>query len=124
MKRLPRLTLAAAALALFSTSFAQNYPTRPVRMMVPFPAGGGSDTMGRIVGAKLSERAHFTEHLRMLDADILEDRMTIEDPLRFTRPWEVSLRYRRVKNLDRLIATGCEHDRNPVVNGRLVIAPP
>ncbi|HEX6003799.1 MAG TPA: tripartite tricarboxylate transporter substrate binding protein [Burkholderiales bacterium] len=56
MKRLPRLTLAAAALALFSTSFAQNYPTRPVRMMVPFPAGGGSDTMGRIVGAKLSER--------------------------------------------------------------------
>jgi tripartite-type tricarboxylate transporter receptor subunit TctC len=56
MKTLPRLALAAAALALVSTSFAQTYPTRPVRMMVPFPAGGGSDTMGRIVGAKLSER--------------------------------------------------------------------
>lgn len=83
----------------------------------PGPIGFGQ-------GPELSERAHFTEHLRMLDADTLEDRMTIEDPLRFTRLWEVSLRYRRVKNLDRLIATGCEHDRNPVVHGHLVIAPP
>ena len=39
-----------------ATVAAQNYPTRPVRMMVPFPAGGGSDTMGRIIGGKLSER--------------------------------------------------------------------
>lgn len=35
---------------------AQAYPSRPVRLMVPFPAGGGSDTMGRVVGAKLGER--------------------------------------------------------------------
>lgn len=35
---------------------AQTYPSKPVRMMVPFPAGGGSDTMGRIVGTRLSER--------------------------------------------------------------------
>ncbi|OGA48613.1 MAG: LacI family transcriptional regulator [Betaproteobacteria bacterium RIFCSPLOWO2_12_FULL_62_58] len=35
---------------------AQSYPNKPVRMMVPFPAGGGSDTMGRIVGTRLSER--------------------------------------------------------------------
>lgn len=39
-----------------ATAVAQTYPTRPVRMMVPFPAGGGSDTMGRILGGKLSER--------------------------------------------------------------------
>jgi tripartite-type tricarboxylate transporter receptor subunit TctC len=39
-----------------TTVMAQTYPTRPVRMMVPFPAGGGSDTMGRILGGKLSER--------------------------------------------------------------------
>jgi len=35
---------------------SQAYPSRPVRLMVPFPAGGGSDTMGRVVGAKLGER--------------------------------------------------------------------
>ena len=34
---------------------AQNYPDKPVRMVVPFAAGGGSDTTGRIVGQRLSE---------------------------------------------------------------------
>jgi tripartite-type tricarboxylate transporter receptor subunit TctC len=36
-------------------AFAQNYPTGPVRVIVPFPAGGGVDSMGRIVGQKLTE---------------------------------------------------------------------
>jgi tripartite-type tricarboxylate transporter receptor subunit TctC len=35
---------------------AQTYPSKPIRMMVPFPAGGGSDTMGRAIGQKLAER--------------------------------------------------------------------
>jgi len=34
---------------------AQGYPTGPVRMVVPFPAGGGVDSMGRIVAQKLAE---------------------------------------------------------------------
>jgi tripartite-type tricarboxylate transporter receptor subunit TctC len=34
---------------------AQGYPTHPIRMVVPFSAGGGSDVIGRIVGQKLSE---------------------------------------------------------------------
>jgi tripartite-type tricarboxylate transporter receptor subunit TctC len=35
---------------------AQQYPSRPLRMIVPFPAGGGSDAVGRIIGQKLGER--------------------------------------------------------------------
>jgi tripartite-type tricarboxylate transporter receptor subunit TctC len=35
---------------------AQNYPLRPVRMIVPFAPGGGSDIVGRIVAQGLSER--------------------------------------------------------------------
>lgn len=35
---------------------AQPYPSKPIRMIVPFPSGGGSDTVGRIVGQKLGER--------------------------------------------------------------------
>jgi tripartite-type tricarboxylate transporter receptor subunit TctC len=34
--------------------FAQDYPSRPITMIVPFPPGGGNDTMARIVAAKLS----------------------------------------------------------------------
>src|SRR5687767_5564839 len=50
------IAVAMSAGLLAPVSHAQNYPARPVRMMVPFQAGGGSDTMGRIVSSKLSER--------------------------------------------------------------------
>ena len=33
----------------------ENYPNRPVRMIVPYPPGGGSDITGRAIGAKLNE---------------------------------------------------------------------
>src|ERR1700722_14434976 len=33
---------------------AQDYPTRPITLIVPYPACGGVDTMGRLVGQKLS----------------------------------------------------------------------
>ena len=47
----------AAGLALAAAgASAQAYPSKPIRMMVPFPAGGGSDTMGRALGQKLTER--------------------------------------------------------------------
>jgi len=49
-------TILAACLALSGAAWAQSYPTKPLRMIVAFPAGGGSDIVGRIVAAKLSER--------------------------------------------------------------------
>jgi tripartite-type tricarboxylate transporter receptor subunit TctC len=50
------LTFAAFAPALLTrTARAQAWPNRPVRIIVPFPPGGGGDTIARIVGAKLTE---------------------------------------------------------------------
>jgi tripartite-type tricarboxylate transporter receptor subunit TctC len=60
--KLPRRTLlhlAAGAAALPATSrfaWAQAYPTRPVRIIVPFPAGQATDTIARLVGQSLLER--------------------------------------------------------------------
>src|SRR5712691_5616148 len=51
------LTAAAAALAAVPRiAWAQTYPTRPLRWIVGFPPGGGSDTVARIMGPWLSER--------------------------------------------------------------------
>lgn len=48
--------VAACAFMLGSPAApAQSYPIRPVRMIIPFPPGGGADSMGRIIGQKLSE---------------------------------------------------------------------
>lgn len=39
-----------------AAAFAQGYPNRPIRIVVPFPAGGGADSTARILGQKLAER--------------------------------------------------------------------
>jgi tripartite-type tricarboxylate transporter receptor subunit TctC len=54
MKASVRL-LALLALACAGTTFAQGYPTRPIKLVVPYPAGGPADVLGRLVTQKLSE---------------------------------------------------------------------
>jgi tripartite-type tricarboxylate transporter receptor subunit TctC len=49
--------IAALVVSLWpATSAGQSYPVKPIRMIVPFPPGGGVDFMGRIVGQRLAER--------------------------------------------------------------------
>lgn len=53
-----RLVSGLAALALAAASFAawaEAWPTRPVKMIVPFPAGGATDVVARLLGQKLGE---------------------------------------------------------------------
>jgi tripartite-type tricarboxylate transporter receptor subunit TctC len=49
------LSLACCFYAEPSVGTEQAYPTRPIRFIVPFPAGGGTDFVARTVGQKLSE---------------------------------------------------------------------
>ena len=51
------VALAFGALTLWpAAALAQAWPSRTIRMIVPFPAGGGVDYIGRIVGKGLSDR--------------------------------------------------------------------
>ena len=52
-----RAVLAALACAacLTAPAFAQTYPNKPIHLIVPYPAGGGTDFFARLVGQKMSE---------------------------------------------------------------------
>jgi len=52
---LPAAVLLVAAAAIAGPAAAQQYPARPIRMIIGFPPGGGTDIIGRIVGQRLSE---------------------------------------------------------------------
>jgi tripartite-type tricarboxylate transporter receptor subunit TctC len=56
MKRIsPIIVLVAGALLFAAAAFAQGYPTKPVRMVLPFAPGGASDVVGRAIAPKLSQ---------------------------------------------------------------------
>ena len=55
MPSLIRLPLAAAMICLAGAAFANEYPAKPIRLIVPAAPGGGADFLARIVGVKLGE---------------------------------------------------------------------
>ena len=50
------MSAAGVLLALTTGVAAQSYPTKPVRLIIPFPPGGSNDVVGRMIATKLSER--------------------------------------------------------------------
>jgi tripartite-type tricarboxylate transporter receptor subunit TctC len=50
-----RLALIAVWLVLAAPAFAQSYPTRQIRLIVPFAAGGPADLLGRIIAEEMSK---------------------------------------------------------------------
>src|ERR1700722_352060 len=50
-----RATVCVALVAFAATASAQNYPSGPVKLIVPVPAGGVTDLMARVVGQRLQE---------------------------------------------------------------------
>ena len=57
MSHISRVALPLIASLAAGASLAQDYPSRPVRMVVPFSPGGSTDVLARIVGQKLTERS-------------------------------------------------------------------
>jgi tripartite-type tricarboxylate transporter receptor subunit TctC len=55
-----RAVLASALLMLPTAPFADQYPSKLVRFVIPYPAGGPTDTVGRLLAQKLSEQTGRT----------------------------------------------------------------
>ncbi len=55
MQRKASLAAFAALLAMSGAGLAQNFPTKPLTMVIPFAAGGPTDVLGRIVAQRMSE---------------------------------------------------------------------
>jgi tripartite-type tricarboxylate transporter receptor subunit TctC len=55
-----RTILATLLLAAAAGASAQDYPTKPIKLIVPFPPAGGTDIMARVVAQKLGENNKWT----------------------------------------------------------------
>ncbi|MGC1236761.1 MAG: tripartite tricarboxylate transporter substrate-binding protein, partial [Xanthobacteraceae bacterium] len=47
--------IAVATIALATSANAQNFPDRPMTMVIPFAAGGPTDVLGRVIAGSMSE---------------------------------------------------------------------
>jgi tripartite-type tricarboxylate transporter receptor subunit TctC len=52
------IAVLAAVVAHAASAADRTFPIKPVRLLVPYPPGGGNDTMARTIGAKLTEEWH------------------------------------------------------------------
>jgi len=55
MAAISRMTVLVFTLLAAGAAWAQQYPSKPIRWIIPFPPGGGTDTIGRVLGPKLTE---------------------------------------------------------------------
>jgi tripartite-type tricarboxylate transporter receptor subunit TctC len=56
---IPKILAAAALCAMTLAATAQDYPTKPIKLIVPFPPAGGTDIMARVVAQKLAENTKW-----------------------------------------------------------------
>jgi hypothetical protein len=112
-------TLVIDTIAVSAPPWAGNSPVSV------FVFGATAEGGHFVIIAVFSPEARFSERLRMLDKDHLEDQMTVIDPLALAAPWHLVRNYRRVTTLHRMVHEDCEgEDRNPIVNGRYITTPP
>ena len=55
MKRIDQLAASAIVALCAASATAQNFPTKPIRFVIPYPPGGASDITARLIGVKMTE---------------------------------------------------------------------
>ena len=75
----------------------------------------------------LSDKAVLHERIRRTGPDVIEDQVTIIDPVAFTAPWKFTRAYKLLLSTewaDEHEVCGGPEDRNPIVNGRVTVVLP
>ncbi|HQS31160.1 MAG: MFS transporter [Polaromonas sp. 39-63-203] len=107
MKRyLGCVTLVLTGLLVSESSIAQTYPAKPVRLVVPFPAGGATDILARTIGQKASEKlgqSIVIDNRPGAGGTIGSDHVAKSPPDGYTL----------------LIATGSTHSIGPIINPKI-----
>jgi len=75
-----------------------------------------------------SEKARYTERIRQTAPDVLENQLTVTDPVALTKPWTFVKHYRRMRDpkawVEEPETCGGPEDRNPIVDGRITVKLP
>ena len=106
------VALAVAALAGIAGAQAQSFPSKPITMIVPFPAGGGSDILARIVSERMKVslgQPVIIENVGGAGGTIGTARVARSAPDGYThrlRPMELARRRRRALSADVRSAEG------------------
>jgi len=100
------VTLVLTGLLVGESSIAQTYPAKPVRLVVPFPAGGATDILARTIGQKASEKlgqSVVIDNRPGAGGTIGSDHVAKSLPDGYTL----------------LIATGSTHSIGPIINPKI-----
>ncbi len=73
------------------------------------------DTIFDVSGAPHSDKLHVTEHIRRISPTVIEDKLVIEDPVAFTKPWLVTRGFVSRPDWDLTEYVCEENQRNPIL---------
>ncbi len=63
----------------------------------------------------LSDQAHFIERIRRVNHDRLEDRMTVYDEIALQHPWNLTINFKRVTDVDHIIDEDCVENNREII---------
>jgi hypothetical protein len=63
----------------------------------------------------LSDQAHFIERIHMVNHDRLEDRVTVYDEIALQHPWNLTIEYKRLSDVDRMIDEDCVENSRDII---------
>ncbi len=92
--------------------------TRPQVMQVkPVEFDPGNVVPVSVQNTPTSDQLHIVERIRLLKSGILEDSMTVEDPIAFARPYRAVFTFKRLHDINRMVYEDCDENPRDFIKG-------